>query len=168
MTINPQIFRGYDIRGLVDTDLNEEVMYTLGKAYATFLYRRQINECVVGQDIRTTSESYKKAFVRGLLESGIHVTDFGLSLTQIMYFAQYHFLSKGGAMITASHNPKEFNGIKMAVGFSDTMIGKEVQELRAIEESGEFKGWGTVGEYKEEDVFPSYKRDLFKRIPLHD
>jgi phosphomannomutase / phosphoglucomutase len=168
MTINPQIFRGYDIRGLVDTDLNEEVMYTLGKAYATFLYRRQINECVVGQDIRTSSEGYKKAFVRGLIESGINVIDFGLSLTQIMYFAQYHFLSKGGAMITASHNPKEFNGIKMAVGFSDTMIGKEVQELREIADSGDFKSWGNPGEYKEEDIFRAYQHDLFKRIPLHD
>jgi phosphomannomutase/phosphoglucomutase len=135
------VYRGYDIRGLVDTDLNENVYYTLGKAYATFLYRRQINECVVGRDIRITSESYAKSFTQGLLEMGINVIDFGLSLTQIMYFSQYHYLSKGGAMITASHNPKEFNGLKLAVGFSDTMVGNEIQEVRAIAETKDFKGW---------------------------
>ena len=89
MTINPQIFRGYDVRGLVDTDLNEDVYYTIGKAYATFLYRRQINEFVIGCDIRATSEGYKSAFTRALIESGINVIDFGLGLTQIMYFSQY-------------------------------------------------------------------------------
>lgn len=168
VSVPPHIYRGYDIRGLVDTDLNENVYYTLGKAYATFLYRRQINECVVGRDVRETSELYQKAFMEGLLDSGVNVVDIGLTLTQIMYFAQYHYLSKGGAIVTASHNPKEFNGLKMAVGFSDTLIGSEVQEVRQIAETKEFKSWGKRGEYKEDDVFPSYQSDLFKRLPLHD
>ncbi len=107
------IYRGYDIRGVVDTDLNEDVYYTLGKAYATFLFGRQIRECVVGRDIRLTSEKYAKAFVEGLLESGVDVMDIGLSLTQIVYFAHYHYLSKGGAMITASHKNREYNGLKL-------------------------------------------------------
>lgn len=166
--INPEIYRGYDIRGVVDKDLSEDVYYTLGKAYATFLYRRQIRECVVGMDVRESSPIYKKAFIAGLLESGIDVTDFGLSLTQIMYFAQYHYLSKGGAIITASHNPKNFNGLKLAVGYSDTMIGEEIQETRKIVEEGEFMSWGRDGNYKEEDVFPAYKANLFKILPLHD
>jgi len=168
MTINPQIYRGYDVRGLVNTDLNEDVYYTIGKAYATFLYRRQINECVIGCDIRATSEGYKSAFTRALIESGINVIDFGLGLTQMMYFSQYRYLSKGGAMITASHNPREYNGLKLGVGFSDTLVTKEIQELREIAESGDFKNWGRTGDYREENVFPEYKRDLFKRIPMHD
>ncbi len=166
--INPNIFRGYDIRGLVDTDLTEDVYFTIGKAYATFLYRRQINECVIGQDVRASSEGFKVAFVRALIESGINVIDFGLGLTQMMYFAQYLFLSKGGAMITASHNPREYNGLKLGVGFSDTLVTKEIKELRELAEKGEFKNWGKTGEYRKENVFPEYKRDLFKRIPLHD
>ncbi len=168
VSVNKQIFRGYDIRGVVDQDLSEDVYYTLGKAYATFLYRRQIRTCVVGMDIRETSEIYKKAFVEALLESGIDVTDFGLSLSQIMYFAQYHYLSKGGAMITASHNPREFNGLKLAVGFSDTMLSDEIQEVRQIADKGEFKDWGRKGILLEDDVFPVYKKDLFDKLPIHD
>ncbi len=168
MKINPQIFRGYDIRGVVDKDLNKEIYYTIGKAYATFLYRRRINEAVVGRDVRLTSEEYQNSFTKGLLESGINVTDIGLTLAQILYFAQYHFLSKGAAMITASHNPKEFNGLKLAVGFSDTLLTEEIQEIRKIADSEEFKDFGRKGELKKEDVFSYYKKDLFKRIPLHD
>jgi phosphomannomutase/phosphoglucomutase len=166
--INPEIFRGYDIRGVVDRDLNSEIYYILGKVYATFLYRRRINEAVVGRDIRLTSEEYQNSFTKGLIESGINVTDIGLTLAQILYFAQYHFLSKGGAMITASHNPKEFNGLKLAVGFSDTMLTEEIQELRKTAESGEFKDFGRKGECKKQDVFSFYVKDLFKRVPIHD
>lgn len=152
----------------MDKDLNSEIYKHLGKSYATFLYRRQINECVVGRDIRLTSEEYQKGFMDGVRELGINVVDFGLSLTQIMYFAQYHYLSKGGAIVTASHNPKEFNGLKLGVGFSDTLVTKEIQEVREISEKGEFKGWGMEGTYRQDDVFPAYKADLFKRLPLHD
>jgi phosphomannomutase/phosphoglucomutase len=141
MSIPTNIFRGYDIRGLTGSELTPELLETLGKAYATFLYRRQIRECVVGMDIRETSPVYKEAFIKGLTSEGIDVIDFGLTLTQIMYFAQYHYLSKGGAMITASHNPREFNGLKLAVGFSDTLVGSEIQEIRQIAESGSFAGW---------------------------
>lgn len=166
--INPEIFRGYDIRGIVDKDLNEDVYYTLGKAYATFLYERRINEAVVGRDVRLTSEKYQNAFVVGLLESGINVYDIGLTLSQILYFAQYHYLSKGAAMITASHNPANYNGLKLAVGFSDTMLTDEVQQIRKIVESGNFKSFSTKGELKTDDVFPFYIKDLFKRVPITD
>lgn len=166
--INPEIFRGYDLRGVSGKDLSVDVYYTLGKAYATFLYRRQINESIVGRDIRETSEEYQNAFTEALLESGISVIDIGLTLSQIMYFAQYRYLSKGGAIITASHNPREYNGLKLAMGFSDTFLTEEVQEVREIIEKKEFKQYDQKGEYRKEDVFPEYKKDLFKRIPLHN
>lgn len=168
ITVDPTIFRGYDIRGLVDKQLSEEVYATLAKAYATFLFGRQIKEVVVGRDIRESSPKYAKAFIDSLLESGFDVIDIGLSLTQIVYFSQYHYLSKGAAMITASHNPIEFNGLKLAVGFSDTLITPEIQEIRKIVEKGEFKAWDRKGNYKEDDVFPAYKADLFKRADIHD
>lgn len=164
--IHDHIFRGYDIRGIAGKDLSPDVMTLLGKAYATFLYQRQINEAVVGMDIRKTSNSYKQVFIKALLDSGISVYDIGLTLTQIMYFAQYHYLSKGGAMISASHNPKEYNGLKLAVGFSDTLISEEIQEIKTIAEKSAFKSYPSKGNLKKEDVFPAYKADLLKRITL--
>lgn len=163
--INPEIFRGYDIRGVVDKDLSEDIYYTLGKAYATFLYERRINIAVVGRDVRLSSEIYQNAFMQGLIESGINVIDIGLTLSQIMYFAQYHYLSKGAAMVTASHNPKDYNGLKMAAGFSDTLLTDEVQQIRKITESGEFKSFEVKGSIKTEDVFPYYVDDLFNKVP---
>jgi len=167
-TINPNIFRGYDIRAIVGKDINEEVVNTLGLAYATFLHRRQIRHAVVGRDMRETSEAYQKVFMDALIGSGINVIDIGLTLTQIMYFAQYRYLTKGGAIITASHNSKEFNGLKLAVGFSDTLVTSEIQELKQIAESSNFKSWGISGEYTQDDVFPAYKEDLLKRVQLQN
>lgn len=166
--VNTEIFRGYDIRGVNEKDLSEDVFYTLGKSYATFLFRRQIRDCVVGRDVRLTSEIYQKAFVSALLESGINVIDIGLTLAQIMYFAQYRYLSKGGAIITASHNPKEYNGLKLAVGFSDTLLTDEIQEIRLISDSKKFSSYPNKGTYLTKDVYGDYKEDLFKKIPLKD
>lgn len=164
--INPEIFRGYDIRGVVDKDLNPDVLYALGKSYATFLYERRINIAVVGRDIRLTSEDYQNSFMKGLTDSGIDVIDIGLTLSQILYFAQYHYLSKGAAMITASHNPKDYNGLKMAAGFSDTLLTDEVQQIRKIAEGGNFKSFDRKGSIKKDDVFPYYIEDLFNKVPI--
>lgn len=166
--ITPSIFRGYDIRGVVDTDLNEDVYYTIGRAYATFLYERRITEAVVGRDVRLTSEKYQNAFMEGLLDSGVDVIDIGLTLSQILYFSQYHFLTKGAAMITASHNPVNYNGLKLACGYSDTLLTDEVQQIRKIAESGKFKDYGKKGSKRTEDVFPFYLEDLFKKAPTEN
>ena len=163
ITINDHIFRGYDLRGVSGTDLSEEIMELLGKAYATFLYQRRIWEVVVGRDNRVTSEAFSKAFIKGLVDSGIDVVDIGLALAQIVYFSQYPLRFKGAAMITASHNPAQYNGIKMAVGFSDTMTGKEIQELKVIAKSGQFKKFSRTGTYRQEDIFPEYKKDILRR-----
>lgn len=168
MPVNPAIFRGYDIRGIADTDLTPEVVSLLAKAYATFLYQHQINEAVVGMDIRESSLRIKQNFINTLLDSGINVIDIGLTLSQILYFAQYHYLSKGAAMITASHNPKEYNGLKLAVGFSDTLLTEEIQQIRHIVDSGQFKSYPRKGSLKSDNVFPTYKADLLKRITLTD
>jgi phosphomannomutase/phosphoglucomutase len=166
--INPEIFRGYDIRGVVGKDLNADVYFTLGKAYASFLYERRITEAVVGRDIRLTSEEYQNAFMEGLMDSGIDVIDIGLTLSQILYFSQYHFLTKGAAMITASHNPKNYNGLKLAVGYSDTLLTDEVQQIRKIAESGNFKSYSKRGERHQEEIFSFYIDDLFKKVPTEN
>lgn len=162
--INPEIFRGYDIRGVVDVDLSVDVMYTLGRAYATFLTQRRIKESTVGRDNRLSGEEYSKAFIQGLNDGGINTIDIGLSLSQIVYFSSYYYQIKGSAMISASHNPKNFNGLKLGVGFSDTMITEEIQYLRTIVENGKYsEGEGTN---RSEDIFPAYKTDILKRFNL--
>lgn len=163
VTINDHIFRGYDLRGVSGTDLSDELMEVLGRAYATFLYRRRIWEVVVGRDNRVTSEGYSNAFIKGLTESGVDVVDIGLALAQIVYFSQYPLRFKGAVMVTASHNPAEFNGLKMAVGFSDTMTGTEIQELKEIAKGGEFKKFDRKGTLTKKDIFPEYKADILRR-----
>lgn len=165
--IPDHIFRGYDLRGIAGKDLSEKAMEYLGKGYAAFLSKRRINEVVIGRDNRLTSEEYQKAFIKGLLDSGVNVIDFGLGLAQIMYFAQYEYKSKGGAFITSSHNPKEYNGMKLAVGFSQTMITEEIREFRKITKSGKYVKPQKKGNYKKVDVFPAYKKDILKRISVN-
>jgi phosphomannomutase/phosphoglucomutase len=164
IVFNDNIFRGYDLRGIAGEDLDPERMEILGKAYATFLYRRRIWEVVVGRDNRLTSEEYSKAFIKGLLDSGVDVVDIGLSLAQIIYFAQYYFRFKGAAMITASHNPAQYNGLKLAVGFSDTMVTLEVQEFKEIVRSGEFVKFDREPKHWKGDVFDEYKKDVLRKV----
>lgn len=162
--INPKIYRGYDIRGEVDKDLNENVYYTIGRAYATFLAQRRIEDATIGHDNRLTSDKYARAFQQGLNDGGISTWFFGLSLSQIVYFSCYEYKTKGSAMITASHNPKEYNGLKLGVGYSDTLITEEVQDIRKLAEAGKFsEGKGTN---QDVDVFPAYKKDLLKHFKL--
>jgi len=162
--INPHIFRGYDLRGIMDKDLNEDVYYTLGRAYATFLSQRRITEAAIGRDNRNNGEIYSKAFIKGLNDGGIDTIDIGLSMSQIVYYSSYEFKTKGGAMLTASHNPAEYNGLKLSVGYSDTMITKEIQQLRTLVEKGEFvKG---KGKNRKEDIFPAYMADILKHFNL--
>lgn len=162
--INPKIFRGYDIRGVVDEDLDEDVMYTLGRAYATYLQQRRIGESTVGRDNRLSGEAYKKAFIAGLNDGGIDTIDLDYSLSQIVYFSSYEYKTKGGAMISASHNPKEFNGMKLCTGYSETMVTKDIQYFRSLVEKGEFSEG--KGKNITDDVYPSYKKHLLKHFHL--
>ena len=164
MKINPHIFRGYDLRGLVDQDLSPEIVEHLGKAYGTFLTRREIKKVVIGRDCRLTSQPYSQAMIKGLLSTGIEVIDLGLSLAGTIYWAQYYFQAKGCVSVSASHNPAEYNGFKFGKGFSQTLEGEDIQELRQISEKGQFvQGEGLV---RKEDVQEFYFADLLKRFSL--
>ncbi len=162
--INPKIFRGYDIRGVSGEDLSPDVMYTMGRAYGTWLKQRRIGEATVGRDNRLTSEEYSKAFIAGLNDSGINSIDIGSCLTQISYFSTYEFKTKGSAMITASHNPKEYNGLKLGTGYSETMLSDEIQAFKDLALGGKFaEGQGTN---KQVDIYDSYKTHLLKHFNL--
>lgn len=162
--INPNIFRGYDIRGVIDEDLNEDVYYTLGRAYATFLAARRIKEAAVGRDNRHNGEIYAKAVIAGLNDGGIDTIDIGLSMSQIVYYSSYEYKTKGGVMISASHNPGNYNGLKLSVGYSDTMVTEEILEFRSIAAKGIFSEG--KGSNRKDDVFPSYLQTLLKLFDI--
>ena len=161
--VPPVIFRGYDLRGLVDKELTDDTVAALAKGYATWLLQRRIYDCVVGYDCRLSSPRFSNIIVHELTEASINVYDIGMTLSQISYFAQYYFRSKGLIMITASHNPKEYNGMKLGVGFSETMITEEIVGFRDLVNSGKFQTRKNKGKHVVEDVFPAYLEDLKRR-----
>jgi phosphomannomutase/phosphoglucomutase len=162
--IPSHVFRGYDLRGVVGKELDEENVEILGKAYATWLLQRRVYDCVVGFDSRASSPTFRDAIVKGLTESGITVYDIGVTLSQIAYFAQYYFRTRGMVMITASHNPKEYNGFKFATGFSETMLTEDISEFRELVRLGKFEKRQPKGKYIQKDVFPVYLNDLLRHI----
>jgi len=163
-SIPDHVFRGYDLRGLVGSELDAENVELLAKGYATWLLQRRIYDCVVGYDCRLSSPEFRDAMVKGLTESGITVYDIGMTLSQITYFAGYYFRTKGLVMITASHNPKEYNGFKFGMGFSETMLSEEIIELRDLVKSGKFVTRSPKGSVIQKDIKADYVEDLKRRI----
>lgn len=135
LNINPNIFRGYDIRGIYGDDLDENVVYTIGLAYAKYIKKNGYNRCVVGRDNRSSSLPLSEALIKGILEGEeIEVIDIGLVTTPMYYYAQI-FLNDGknimpGIMITASHNPKEYNGLKISLDDFGNACGKMIEDFR--------------------------------------
>lgn len=163
--IADNIFRGYDIRGKIPEELNAEGAYVLGRAYATWLSQRRVNEAIIVGDNRTHTEDLKTNFIKGMRDGGINVTDCGLGLVYFMYFGQYLWQIKGGVSVSASHNPKEYNGFKLAVGFSDTMVSEEIIEFKKLVKSGKFTKADKTGTLVKKDVFPAYLADLKRKFP---
>ncbi len=115
-SVNPSIFREYDIRGVVGQDLTEPFARLLGQACGTMLRRAGHRRAAIGYDVRPSSAGYAHAMTEGMLSTGIDVVDVGLVPTPGLYWALWNLKVDGGAMITGSHNPPEFNGFKVAVG----------------------------------------------------
>ena len=157
------VFRAYDIRGVVDKDFNAEWVTHLGKACGTYLAGRGISSAVIGYDCRHSSPAYHDALVEGILSTGTDVISIGMVPTPALYFAVKHLNRQGGVMITASHNPPEYNGFKVWAGQS-TIHGEEIQKIKAIFEEGAFaEGTGTASRI---DIIPTYKQDILSRFKL--
>src|SRR5579875_209791 len=107
--IDPNIFKSYDIRGIYGQDLNDEVAYRIGRAAAQYL---RVPEIAVGRDMRLSSPQIAAALIRGIIDQGVNAIDLGLTTTDELYFAVGKFNYPAGVMITASHNPGEYNGMK--------------------------------------------------------
>lgn len=166
MQVNPNIFRGYDLRGLVDTDLSPELAEHLGKAFGTYLKRNGIQQAVVSRDCRATSPAYSDSLIKGLVWAGIDVTDIGMQLVGTFYWAQYHFKRRGGVYVSASHNPPEFNGFKFANDYSETLVSDGMNELRRLVVEEDYEQGETPGKLSQEDIRPAYFKDVLERLPL--
>lgn len=161
--MNSSVFREYDIRGLVDVDMNREDVVRLGQAFGTYLNDRNVEEALLGWDNRASSPLYREAMTEGLMATGIRVIDIGQVTTPIFYFARVHFDREAGVMITASHNPAEYNGFKLAYGKS-TIYGEEIQTVRRIMERGMFhEGRGSR---TQANPVPAYLSMLKEKIRL--
>jgi phosphomannomutase/phosphoglucomutase len=154
--MNPQVFREYDIRGVVEDDFDDDFVVDLGRAYATILHRAGKKTVTVGRDCRLSSDRLFNLLLDGLLPAGINAVEVGIVATPLLYFSVAHWNMDGGVMITGSHNAAEYNGFKLGVGPS-TIYGAEIQELRGILERREFttgKGRGTL---TSRPVLPDYR-----------
>ncbi len=132
MKLSENVFRKYDIRGIAEKEIDREFAYRLGLAYAFYVGGK--GKVAVGGDVRKTTPEYKKALMDGLRDGGLDVVDIGTVPTPLMYFSLFKLDVIGGIQVTASHNPKEYNGFKIAYG-KTTIHGEEIQKLRSIMES---------------------------------
>jgi len=159
-------FKAYDIRGELGTELNEDIAYRIGRAYGEFIRPKTI---VVGGDVRLTSESLKLALANGLRDAGTDVLDIGMSGTEEIYFATFHLGIDGGIEVTASHNPMNYNGMKLVregarpvsgdTGLRDVQRLAEANDFAPVEESRR-------GSYKQISVLDAYVDHLMGYIDL--
>lgn len=146
--INKQIFRQYDIRGIVGEDLTEESLYLIGKGYGTYMRRKGYKTVAVGGDARPSTPGFVDEFCRGLLSTGCDITRIGIVATPVLYFSIWKLKTDGGAMITASHNPSQYNGIKLNLGLG-SVYAEELQKVLQIILKEDFElGEGKLEEYE--------------------
>ena len=156
-SINPQIFREYDIRGIVGTDLTPASVTSIGKAIGTYIRRGNGKNMILGRDVRSSSVEFCNILSKALNSTGCNVIDIGMVPTPVLYFALHHFNADGGVMITGSHNPPEFNGFKISQGFH-SLYGEKVQELKGLIEVNDFEvGTGSI---KQQPVLAEYMEKI--------
>lgn len=177
VNVPAHIFREYDIRGIVDQDLNSDVYYTLGCAYGTYLYSQPGVRPVQGErlkvsccrDVRLSSEEFQTSLIQGMLDSGLDVVNIGEVATPIMYFSIKVLNTDGGAAVTASHNPSDYNGLKlrklMANGLNAPLTSEDIKELLSIIQRGQFhKG---AGQYSHYAIKPEYMKYIVDTVKVN-
>ncbi|MFW5854359.1 MAG: phosphomannomutase/phosphoglucomutase [Thermodesulfobacteriota bacterium] len=156
--MNPDIFREYDIRGIAGEDITEDEVHLLGKGIGAYLKARGCTQLTVGRDCRLTSDAYAGRLIDGLTGAGCDVIDIGVCPTPLLYFSIQFLKQEGGVMVTASHNPKEYNGFKICMG-PDSVHGKDIQEIRQIIDDRAFtEGSGTRSTREVTDDYQAYIR----------
>ncbi len=163
--MNPQVFREYDIRGVVESDFDDEFVTDLGRAYAVLLHRAGKKTVAVGRDCRLSSDRLQHLLLDGLLPSGIDTVDIGVVPTPLLYYSVAQWKMDGGVMITGSHNAPEYNGFKLGVGPS-TIFGDEIQEVRRIIERRDFIRGAARGRLSARPVVPDYAEFIKRSFKL--
>ncbi len=158
--MNTNIFRQYDIRGVAESDLTDETVDGIGKAFAAYAVKiAKVSQpaIILGRDIRPSSERIFKTLSRALVSSGVSVTDIGIVTTPVCYFSVSHLKKSGAVMITGSHNPPEYNGLKLVIG-KHSIYGDEIQRLRGMIEKKDFISG--AGREDRSEIIPAYQEYL--------
>ncbi len=163
MTVTIDSFKAYDIRGQIPNQLNPDICYRIGNATARFLDAKRV---VVGRDMRLSSEEFANAVARGLEEAGVEVLDIGLCGTEMVYFATMHLEADGGIMVTASHNPADYNGLKLVREAAKPISADTgLKDIRRIAEADE-RHAAPGGKRTGVDVFDAYVRHMLGYVDV--
>ncbi|MBQ9318910.1 MAG: phosphomannomutase/phosphoglucomutase [Bacilli bacterium] len=162
--INENIFREYDVRGIYGTDLDEDVAYTFGRSFATYIQKKGNDTVIVGHDNRESSPVLSKGLIKGLVESGATVIDLGLVTTPMYYFAKLKNQIATGIMITASHNPREYNGFKISFSIEGNACGKAITDFRDF--TNQLNFIEKKGNLRTLDIKDDYLKEIKKSIDL--
>ena len=163
--MNSSIFREYDIRGIADSDLSDEVVGNIGFSFASMLIENGLSTISIGRDCRKSSERIFQVLSEALLKSGINVVDLGMITTPVLYFSLYGLKVDGGIMITASHNPSDYNGFKAAIG-KNVLSSEQIQDLKERILVGKYVSLEARGSLNEFDIIQDYKEDILKSINI--
>jgi phosphomannomutase len=159
-TIN--CFKAYDVRGRVPEELDEDIAYRIGRGYAAFVKPRTV---AVGRDVRASSPAITAALTKGLTDSGVDVLDIGIGGTELAYFATFSRKLDGGIMVTASHNPPNYNGMKFVRAEAQPISADTgLKDIRALAERGEFAPSTRKGSVEKLDIMPSYIEHLLSYV----
>lgn len=165
VAIQASIFREYDIRGVVGESVDEGVATQIGRAFGTYLRRHGMRDCATGRDNRFSSASFQQAVNSGLTATGINVIDVGMAITPMVYYAQKAWELGGSLMVTASHNPPQYNGFKMTCG-PESLYGEDIMGLYRLIEAGDFEqGNGSV---ETREISEAYAGMICEKIKLGD
>lgn len=159
--INQHIFRAYDVRGIVDTDINEDTFYTIGLALSDMIESEDRKRIVLGYDGRLSSDGLSEALCSGLRDAGVDVISVGLVPTPLLYFALNHLNIESGVMVTGSHNAKDYNGIKMVIN-GQTLKTDAIQTL--YQGTQHCKPTEDKGTYEESDIIEAYIDTVLERV----
>ena len=163
--MNEKIFREYDIRGVAENDLNDSSVMQISLAFGTLAIRQNVKKIAIGRDCRLSSTRIFDIFSKGIRDLGIDIIDLGIITTPILYYALFNLDIDGGVMITASHNPPEYNGFKAAIG-KEVLSSDQIQELKNIILANDFCPVNKHGKLTKNNIIDKYTEDLINNINI--
>ncbi len=163
--MNNNIFREYDIRGIADSDLDNDTVYLIGKAFGKHLISNKHKYLSISGDVRKTTDRIKQSFIKGVLSQGVDVCDLGILPTPVNYFSLYNTNITNSVQITGSHNPSEYNGLKISFN-RKPFYGQDIKTLQKIIENNEFIPDAIPGKLYQNDILDDYKQYMYKNIKI--